>query len=165
MTAPLRTVAAVRAGVRRAALAAVLLLLLSLGAVGLAVALAACGGPEAAAGPTADERAVLGAWAGQVDAEGVPLLLTLRLEESKAYQVEIQAAGELVERERGTWRAAGGRVYFTPASCDQADQVGGPLRPVTCEAGDSLAVNVAGDTWTVHFPAGGELVTFELKRI
>lgn len=165
MTAPLRTVAAVRAGVRRAALAAVLLLLLSLGAVGLAVALAACGGGEAAAGPSREEAAVIGSWAGQVDAQGAPLLLRLDFAAAKTYQVEIRAAGELVERERGTWRLAGGRVYFTPATCDQADDVGGPLRPVTCEAGDDMPVNIAGDTWTVHFPAGGELVTFELKRI
>lgn len=165
MTAMIRSVAALRAAARRAALGAGLVVLLALGAGALAAVLLACGGTEAAAGPSAEERAILGAWAGQVDAQGVPLLLTMRLEESKSYQVEIQAGGELVERERGTWRLSGGRVYFAPATCDQADDVGGPLRPVTCEPGDDIPVNIAGDTWTLHFPAGGELVTFELKRL
>lgn len=165
MTAALRSVAALRAAVRRAALGAGLVVLLALGAGALAAVLLACGGPEAAAGPSAEERAILGAWAGQVDAQGVPLLLRIEFAEAKTYQVEIQAGGELVERERGAWRLAGGRVYFAPATCDQADQVGGPLRPVTCEAGDSLAVSISGDTWPVHFTAGGELVSFELKRL
>jgi len=165
MTAPLRSVAALRAAVRWAALGAGLVVLLALGAVALGVSLAACGGPEAAAGPSAEERAILGAWAGQVDAQGVPLLLRIEFAAAKTYQVEIRAAGDLVERERGAWRLDAGRVHFAPATCDQAEEVGGPLRPVTCEAGDSLAVNIAGDTWPVHFTAGGELVSFELKRL
>jgi hypothetical protein len=127
--------------------------------------LLACTGPEKAAGPSAADAAVIGSWAGQVDAQGVPLLLTMALQEDKAYKVEILQAGDLVEREKGSWRLQAGRVYFTPATCDQADEAGGPLRPVTCEAGDDMPVNISGDTWTIHFPAGGELVTFELKKI
>jgi ABC-type glycerol-3-phosphate transport system substrate-binding protein len=127
--------------------------------------LAACGGPEKAAGPSAADAAVIGSWAGQVDAQGVPLLLTMALQEDKAYKVEILQAGDLVEREKGSWRLQAGRVYFTPATCDQAEAAGGPLRPVTCEPGDDMPVNISGDTWTIHFPAGGELVTFELKKI
>lgn len=165
MTRLIWSVAVLRLAVRRAVLGVLLVLLLSGAAVALALSLAACGGPEAAAGPSAEERAILGAWAGQVDAQGVPLLLRIEFAEAKTYQVEIRAAGDLVERERGAWRLAGGRVYFAPATCDQADQVGGPLRPVTCEPGDSLAVNISGDTWPVHFTAGGELVSFELKRL
>lgn len=149
----------------RADLATVALALLFGAALAALLLLVSCTGADAAAGPSADEKAVTGSWAGQVDAEGVALLLSMRLEASKAYQVEIQAAGELVERERGAWRAAAGRVYFTPESCDQVEDVGGPLRPVTCEPGDDIPVNIAGDTWTLHFPAGGELVSFELKRL
>ncbi len=127
--------------------------------------LMACGGPETAAGPSAAETAVTGKWAGQVDAQGVPLLLTMILQADKAYQVEILQAGDLVEREKGSWRLQAGRVYFTPATCDQAEAAGGPLRPVTCEPGDDMPVNIVGDTWTVHVPAGGQLVTIELKKI
>src|SRR5690606_7231626 len=72
-TAMIRSVAAPRAAARRAVLGALAVVGLCLAAVALGVSLAACGGTEAAAGPSAEERAILGAWAGQVDAQGVPL--------------------------------------------------------------------------------------------
>jgi hypothetical protein len=148
-----------------AAAAVALLSCAWLAVVGVLLLFVACTSPETAAGPSAAETAVTGTWAGQVDVQGLPLLLTMALQADKAYQVEILQAGDLVEREKGTWRLQAGRVYFAPATCDQAEEAGGPLRPVTCAAGDDMPVNITGDTWTVHVPAGGELVSFELKKI
>jgi hypothetical protein len=79
--------------------------------------------------------------------------------------VDIAAAGAVVDRERGTWFIRAGRVHTVPTACDQVEDGGAVLRPVTCGPPDSVLVAIAGNTWPIHFVAGGELVTVELKRL
>lgn len=134
-------------------------------ALGLAMSIAIAACSDQVQGPSSTEREMIGSWAGELATAAGPLLLELDIGAGKDYQVRISLAGELVERERGAWALRAGRLVTTPASCEEADQVGGPLRLVACSGPDSVAVAIAGNTWPLSFTAAGELVTIELKRL
>lgn len=127
------------------------------------LALAACDGGQAAAGPTGPEKAVTGDWAAEIpDAAG---LVRMSLAPSGAYQVTIEPGGTVAERERGAWLLRSSRVVFSPATCEAADQAGAPLHLIACSGPDSIPAAAAGDRWPVSFTAGGEVLQLDFHRL
>lgn len=135
-------------------------------ALALAIWLASCADPSAAAGPTGPEKAVVGEWAAPYPDAAAPAgLVLMSLAADKGYQVTIEAAGVPVERERGAWLLRASRVVFMPATCETADQAGGALHLVACTGADSISAAAAADTWPVNFTAGGQLLNLTFRRL
>jgi hypothetical protein len=141
---------------------------LAAAAMVLAMSLMACEGDKSTgpSGPTAEEKALTGSWAGQVDAAGVPILLKLNIMADKTYKAELWVDGGLSSTYAGTWSIRDGRYYEVGKTCNEADEPGGVMRPVTCEDDtDGIPLNIAGDTWTVRITEEGQLITIEMKRL
>ncbi len=123
-------------------------------ALGLSLWLASCQAASAA-GPAAPEAAVMGQWVAHYPT--LPdILVMMDLKADKKYELATLAPkGVPIQRERGTWLVRASRVVFSPDTCE-ANQGGSGadyLGLVACTGADSIAVNIAADTWPVTFMA------------
>lgn len=129
-----------------------------LGILALLFALAGCRVAEPMDGPPA----FVGDWAGEFTDGTDSFLLTLSIREDGTYTAMIHHGTDTLSRERGQWDAT--KTIFR--TLGQVCEDGPPLRLISCsEDWEEVPLNLAGDTWTLHFTAGGRLQSVTLRRI